>query len=80
MSKIFLIEQLTADEKDFEQSSPSIQSRDYSIVGMTPHFEHAVALCSRNNRCNISEWEYDEALLQYRYKRAYNCNGELVEC
>lgn len=68
MSKIFLIEQLTADEKD------------YSIVGMTPHFEHAVALCSRNNRCNISEWEYDEALLQYRYKRAYNCNGELVEC
>ena len=67
MSKIFLIEQLTADEKD------------YSIVGMTPHFEHAVALCSRNNRCNISEWEYDEALLQYRYKRAYNCNGELVQ-
>lgn len=68
MTKIFLIEQLTADEKD------------YTVTGMTPNFEHAVALCSRNNRCSISEWEYDETLLQYRYKRSYNCKGELVTC
>lgn len=68
MTKIFLIEQLTTDETD------------YTVTGMTPNFEHAVALCSRNNRCSISEWEYDETLLQYRYKRSYNCNGELVTC
>ena len=42
MIKIFLIEQLTTDEKD------------YSVIGMTPNFEHAVALCSRNNRCRHS--------------------------
>ena len=67
MTKIFLIERLTTDETD------------YTVIGMTPNFNHAVALCSRNNKYSISEWEYDDTLLQYRYKRSYNCKGELVQ-
>ena len=64
---IYVIEQLTPDKTD------------YTITGLTPNLEHALALVQRDKNCSISVWVYDEHLLQYCYKYAYNYKGEIIQ-